>query len=64
MGVGGTSSKQRSAPIPKQRGASFVEYALLIAFIAVVCLASVSFLGSSAATEFSTLGSAISGSGS
>jgi Flp pilus assembly pilin Flp len=41
-----------------------VEYALLVALIAVVCIASVGFLGSSAATEFSTLGSAISGSGS
>ena len=47
-----------------ERGASLVEYALLVALIAVVCIAAVSLLGSSASTKFSTLGSAISGSGS
>ncbi len=46
------------------RGASLVEYALLVALIAVVCIAAVSLLGSSASTKFSRLGSAISGSGS
>jgi pilus assembly protein Flp/PilA len=47
-----------------ERGASLVEYALLVALIAVVCIAAVSLLGSSAATKFSTVGSAISGAGS
>ncbi len=47
-----------------ERGASLVEYALLVALIAVVCIAAVSLLGSSASDKFSTLGSAISGAGS
>ncbi len=47
-----------------ERGASLVEYALLVALIAVACIASVNLLGSSAATKFSIIGSAISGSGS
>ncbi len=45
-----------------ERGASLVEYALLVALIAVVCIAAVSLLGSSASDNFSTIGSAISGS--
>ncbi|MDP9223068.1 MAG: Flp family type IVb pilin [Actinomycetota bacterium] len=47
-----------------ERGASLVEYALLVALIAVVCIAAVSLLGSSASEKFSNIGSAISGSGS
>ena len=47
-----------------ERGASLVEYALLVALIAVGCIAAVSLLGSSASSKFSALGSAISGSGS
>jgi pilus assembly protein Flp/PilA len=47
-----------------ERGASLVEYALLVALIAVVCIAAVSLLGSSASTKFSGVGSAISGAGS
>ena len=52
------------AHVADERGASLVEYALLVALIAVVCIAAVSLLGSSAATKFSTVGSAISGAGS
>ena len=52
------------AHIKDDRAASLVEYALLVALIAVVCIAAVSLLGSSAATKFSTVGSAISGAGS
>lgn len=52
------------AHVKEERGASLVEYALLVALIAVVCIAAVSLLGSSASTKFSTLGSAISGAGS
>ena len=33
-------------------GASLVEYALLLALIAVVCIAAISLLGSSASTTF------------
>ena len=42
-----------------QRGASLVEYALLVALIAVVCIIAVSLLGRNASKKFSTVGSAI-----
>ena len=42
-----------------ERGASLVEYALLVALIAVVCIVAVSFLGKSASSKFSTVGSSI-----
>ena len=41
-----------------ERGASLVEYALLVALIAVVCIAAISFLGNNASTKFSKVGSA------
>lgn len=41
------------------RGASLVEYALLVALIAVVCILAVTFLGKSASSKFSSVGSAI-----
>jgi pilus assembly protein Flp/PilA len=41
------------------RGASLVEYSLLVALIAVVCLVAVSFLGKSASSKFNTVGSSI-----
>ena len=52
------------AHFASERGASLVEYALLVALIAVVCIAAVSLLGTSASTKFSKVGSAISGAGS
>ena len=42
-----------------ERGASLVEYALLVALIAVVCIAAVTTLGKSASTKFSTIGRSI-----
>ena len=42
-----------------ERGASLVEYALLVALIAVVCIVAVTFLGSSASSKFSKVGSSI-----
>jgi pilus assembly protein Flp/PilA len=44
------------------RGASLVEYALLVALIAVVCIIAIRFLGESASTKFSEVGSAVDGS--
>ena len=41
------------------RGASLVEYALLVALIAVVCIVAVTFLGKSAKSKFNTVGSSI-----
>jgi pilus assembly protein Flp/PilA len=42
-----------------ERGASLVEYALLVALIAVVCIAAISLLGGSAATKFSTVANSL-----
>ena len=40
-----------------ERGASLVEYALLVALIAVVCIIAITFLGESASDKFSGVGS-------
>ena len=42
-----------------ERGASLVEYVLLVSLIAVVCVAAISFLGGSAKDKFSSVGSAV-----
>ena len=42
-----------------ERGAAMVEYALLVALIAVVCIAAVTFLGREAADNFSSIGNSI-----
>ena len=44
-----------------ERGASLVEYALLVALIAVVCIIAITFLGKSASSKFSSVGSAVAG---
>ena len=40
-----------------ERGASLVEYALLVALIAVVCIIAITFVGSRASDKFSEVGS-------
>ena len=47
------------ARFQSERGASLVEYALLVALIAVVCIGAVTFLGNEAADGFSTVGNSI-----
>ena len=42
-----------------ERGASLVEYALLVALIAVVCIAAVSALGNRASSNFRSISSSI-----
>jgi pilus assembly protein Flp/PilA len=42
-----------------EEGASLVEYALLVALIAVVCIVAISILGGNASNKFSQVGSAI-----
>ena len=42
-------------------GATAVEYALMVALIAVVIIAAVAFIGKSASNQFSTVGSAVGG---
>ena len=44
-----------------ERGASLVEYALLVALIAVVCITAVTALGGSASSKFSQVSSSIGG---
>ncbi len=44
-------------------GASLVEYALLVALIAVVCIAAIGFLGNKAKDSFNETGSTIAGAG-
>ena len=46
------------------RGASLVEYALLVALIAVVCIAAVTFLGQAASSNFDEIGKSIGGANS
>lgn len=48
-----------TARIKSERGASLVEYALLVALIAVVCIIAVTVLGQEAEDSFSSTGSAI-----
>ena len=48
------------AQAKSERGASLVEYALLVALIAVVCIAAVTLLGRSASEKFSSVNSSIS----
>ena len=48
-----------TSKVKDERAASLVEYALLVALIAVVCIIAVSMLGTNASAKFSTVGSAI-----
>jgi pilus assembly protein Flp/PilA len=50
--------------VADERGASLVEYALLVALIAVVCIAAITLLGNSASTKFSDVGGSIGAAGS
>ncbi len=42
-----------------EKGASLVEYALLVALIAVVCIAAVTLLGKNASSKFDSVGNSI-----
>ena len=46
--------------IKSERGAALVEYALLLALIAVVCIVALTQLGGDAKSKFSNVGSSIS----
>jgi len=43
-----------------EQGASLVEYVLLVALIAVVCIVALQLLGGSASTKLTSVGNAIS----
>jgi pilus assembly protein Flp/PilA len=45
--------------VDSERGASLVEYALLVALIAVVCIIAITFLGESASGKLETVGDSI-----
>jgi len=47
-----------------ERGAALVEYALLVALIAVVCIAAIGLLGQSADSKFSEVATEIGNAGS
>ncbi len=42
-----------------ERGAALVEYALLVALIAVVCIVAIGFLGKKASNNFSSIGNSL-----
>jgi pilus assembly protein Flp/PilA len=42
-----------------ERGASLVEYALLVALIAVVCIAAITLLGGNASSKFDSVATSI-----
>ncbi len=44
-----------------ERGASLVEYALLVALIAVVCIVAITFIGTSGSSKLNEVGSSIQG---
>ncbi len=46
-----------------ERGAALVEYALLLALIAVVCIVALTALGTEAKSKFSSVGNSIAGAG-
>ena len=49
----------RDLEMKKEKGASLVEYALLVALIAVICIAAVRILGTRISTQFSTVASQV-----
>ena len=53
------SQRARGHFTDPERGASLVEYALLVGLIAVVCIGAVTFLGGNAQSKFSSIGSSI-----
>ena len=46
-----------------ERGASLVEYALLLALIAVICIVALQFLGDKASESFDSIGNSIANPG-
>jgi pilus assembly protein Flp/PilA len=61
------NTKEVSQSAKKEAGATMIEYALLVALIAIIALAGVRFLGQTVSTQFSrvaqTLTSNMAGSG-
>ena len=51
----------RKDRLQEEHGATAVEYALMVALIAVVIIVAVTFIGTSASTKFDQVGSAVNG---
>jgi len=51
----------RRADRDDERGASLVEYALLVALIAIVCIIAISFLGDETNSSYDGVGSSFAG---
>jgi pilus assembly protein Flp/PilA len=49
--------------LKSERGAALVEYALLLALIAVVCIVALTTLGKQASSKFVTVGNSIAAAG-
>jgi pilus assembly protein Flp/PilA len=49
------------ARLADDKGASLVEYALLVALIAVVCIAAITLLGDNASEKFESVANSIGG---
>jgi pilus assembly protein Flp/PilA len=49
------------ARLGSETGASLVEYALLVALIALVCVAAITFLGTTVSSRYSSIGSGVAG---
>ena len=49
--------------VKTERGAALVEYALLLALIAVVCIVALTTLGKGASSKFDTIGQSITNAG-
>ena len=49
--------------IKNEEGATMVEYALMVALIAVVCIAAVTLLGGNANAKFNQIATAVGGAG-
>ena len=47
----------------QERGASLVEYAFLVALIAIVCVLAVTFVGTATSNHYSVAGSALNAAG-
>jgi len=54
-----TSTPNQTARWAQEKGASLVEYALLVALIAVVCISAVAFLGTSTSKSTGDAGTAV-----
>ena len=57
-------SKVRNFLVRKEEGASLAEYGLLLALIAVVCIAAIGLLGNSISNMFTNVAGSIDGAGS